>query len=375
MSRNLRDELLAPVSHPDAVRLALVHRREKRFRWWGLVEVALASTVLLVGLPLFALGLTAAPVVAGVYLGLGAAKTVAVFAGVAGIFGSVELPHRALRRNTFTAYRHRIDVIATSDVGHALQEAHARPRSAEEAERWVAQVLTAAAARKRVVVEMIDDPLTTTEVWYGGRPLLSEPGLPAVSVTAQALRDDGMEVALEAEAVECRRALPSAGRFVAAVLLVLIPILAPVLWLLRRPVGGAMRRAWCDLRGVPRFAIFRADAEGVHVWEAAGGVLDRRDTPADEVVGITWSMSLASDSSAERRAPTLRLVGEQDLLEFSPGLVGDHGFLIRDLLVAGLCRTRRADGLTACPYCGTVHAMNVGVGCPSCGGWAEVLGA
>ncbi|MFT7518418.1 MAG: hypothetical protein ACI9MC_000549 [Kiritimatiellia bacterium] len=364
------------LSHHDAVRIALIHRRVPTVRWLGFAEVLVATVAMLAVIPILALGLFAAPVAAVIYLGMGAAKVVAVAAGVAGVFGSIELPHRVLKRQAFTKYHHELQIVVTDRFGGTCGSAQARASSAEEGRTWVAEVLRRAAERQLVVVELVDDPLTCSEVWYGGRPLLAEPGVPAMSAAAGSLEADGAVLRIDDDAVEVRRQLASSGRVLGALLLVVIPLIAPALWLMRRPVGQALRRAWCDLRGASRWAVFRMTGGAIEVAEEVDGgsrAIDSVTIEGADLVGITWSPTLSWGTAAAFVPASLRVVGHDHTLEVPAAFVGPRGRTLRDFLVASMLLHSSHGDLTACPYCGTAHSMVAGAGCPSCGGWPEAL--
>ena len=359
---------------PRVVLVVVLHRRAETFRWMGLVEVTVITVLLLLFLPLLAAGLLVAPLAAAVYIGLGAAKVVAVIAGIAGVFGSLEIPHRALQRDAFRKFHRELEVRVYDSARDVVGTWRTRVTHEEVGRRVLAQVLREARDRRLVLVELVDAPLSCAEVWYGGRPLLCEPGLPATSTTRPSVEADGTVVTLSASGVEVARPLRSTGRVLAALLLLLMPVIAPALWVLRRPVRPALRRLWCDLRGVRRTLVFRASEGAVEVAEEANTPIETRRVEADELLGITWSEALTWGRGCRRVPASLRIIGQEHTIELPADRVGPRGRSVRNLLLAGAIHgDAAASGETHCPYCGTRHVMVAGQGCPSCGGWPEVL--
>jgi hypothetical protein len=119
------------------------------------------------------------------------------------------------------------------------------------------------------------------------------------------------------------------------------------------------------------------------VRERQGHVSLREQGLARELLGVTFSVTLGHDRSAQFQDPSLRLVcrGGRVVTVVSPGL-GASGRHLRDLLIAATLRLRREHpeaGLphepqrpTRCPQCGRPHVMVSGVPCPGCGAFAGV---
>jgi hypothetical protein len=251
----------------------------------------------------------------------------------------------------------------------------------------VAAVLDAAQREGAVVVEAIGNDQSTAsetvEVWYGGRPLLSPPGLRPEQQAAAVVRQAGMTVEPLDDGVVLREPNPQSARWLTMLLFVFFVVpLCPVLVLFERG-RFVLRETWDGVRGVPtseRRITVRAESvttevvRGKRTW-------DRQVVDGSDLIGITFSPTLGYDREVRRHDATLRFIGRRSSVRVRLHRSGDVGTAVKDLLVAATLRARQARpelGLlgpgprpTRCPYCGGLYDMQPGSLCPYCGAPAE----
>lgn len=340
-------------------RIGLEHWRCQRFRWLAILEYSLAFLCLLCALPLIVLAM--------------------VFSE-----SDVEIPSI---RTRFYQRWHQLRVLLYDPRGQTLAYLDFVPGDAETGYRAVASILHAAMREQVVVIESIvqGGAREVAEIWYGGRPLLAHPEELNEERSAAVLRQHGVEIVNEPDAlVVVEESSPATGaqRVLGTILFVLcLPLL---LVLAFSPDGRRrLRHAWADVRGKgpPPRAVVEIRAESLRTYHARGGERwDEQIVDGADLLGITFSPSLGYDENVTRQTASLRLIGLQRSSTLPLKRANQAERALRDLLLSATLRLRRARpelGLAApgpaptrCPFCAALYLMDPGTRCPSCGAHA-----
>lgn len=341
-----------------AVRVVVRHDAVTRFRWMVLVELALLLVFLACLLPVW--------IVASLLIGepIG--------------FRLDDVGAR------FTWREHVVRLQLFDAAGRRLHERRLPIRRQEQVDGLLASVLRAADRDRMVVVQQLGAPNHQwVATFYGGRPLLAPPRLPAPDEAIRTLSvQPGLEVRRDADAlVLC---LPQAERSrVGAVLGLLVA--GPV-----RALSAEGRRRlvddWMTVRGVDAGVVrLEVRPDGVR-WsrERGGRQTGERSMAGGELLGVAYGPVLAAGEDARPRPPRLRLIGRRNTVDLPTELSPDLGGVLAELVIAASLELRARhpalglryalEGTTHCGYCGTLYDLGTAERCPSCGA-PPVVGA
>ena len=330
----------------QVARVELRHVRRRRFRWWFLLELAVALTFLACLVPVVML-----------IAALTEGEALLMFASLEGVTG------RVFYR------RHELRVRLISGDGTAEQVV-LHPVDPEEGAAMVGAVLAAADREGLVVLQSLGPRGgEVLERWYGGQPLLQPPEAVDLGRARRVVAASGLEVEEVDEAFVLRSHEERLSRGRAFLLRV---VSAPFL------IWAARGRAYLtelghDAAGRPASHEVVLAAGDLSVWRRRGpahatclGRVDRAD-----LLGIAWSARLGFDDDVRREPPALRLVTARCEIDVPLSVDEVSGEAVRDLLVAAAqarwAEAAHAGRLAHCPHCATRYAFAEGARCPSCG--------
>lgn len=367
------------------VRLELVHQRTRSFRLWGLFEMVLKVFAFIILIPLWIVLLFSAFSLDGDGDGGG------------GGGGTKKDLSKRYGKSSLFRYHHDLLLRLIGADGAVLDTRTVRAESESHAAQLVATVLAYAERGRLVVSESADvnpskeGPVESLKVWYGGRALMSPPGLRSADALESELLQVGFEIERDNDQIVIRRAFAPMHLWVPILLMVLIvggtliigvvgtplslilgaPFLLFALWVARREVGGALFELLCGLlRMHERFELRLTPGtisySHTHAWRRSSG-----STEGANLVAVGFSGGLGPAPTIDRQAPRLRVVGREQSLGLPSRLTEGVGPMFAEWLASTMIGLSAAQGAhdfrSRCAYCGSLYDLDAHPGCPKCG--------
>lgn len=387
MSDNPLAEVLGqPVA--GVVRLAVVHQRTREFRLWGLFELLLKALAFIILIPLWIILLFSALSLEG---GGG---------GDSGGGSSTKNKRDSYGRSSLFSYHHELVVRLIGADGSTLAERTARAESEAHAEQLVASVLAFAERARLVVSESIDvnpgraGPVESAQIWFGGRALMSGPGLRSAASLEPELVQAGFQFERNKGEIVVRRSFAPMSFWVPVVLAAIVaaaivvigivgtplslilgaPFLVFAMWVARREIGEGLFELLCGLlRLHERFEVRLTPGSVAYRfrngWRSAAG-----STEGANLVAVGFSGGLGAPPMIDRRAPRVRVVGREQSVSLPAKLTAGVGPMFAEWLASTIIDLRAAHGehdfRSKCAYCGTLYDLDDHDACPKCGATA-----
>lgn len=354
----LNDLLQQPID--GATRLIVHHERIATFRWLGVLEM-----VLIVG----AFCCCIVPVMI----------VLTILSGGGNWDSDTEL----FRWNRLFHHWHDLIFTAFDGNGQVIASRRVRLLTEQQGDPLLASIIQAADRQGVIVIETIGaKAAAATHLWYGGRPLLAEPGLPTGDRTAQRLESLDCVLSYSDEETTLRYQSPPTPTGMLVLKVAGLGLVFPLLLVkdLREMFSVAL--AELQGKGPPVFHLRVRVDEVAARREQGDKLLGEQRIAGHRIVGFAWSRELTYGDQAEIVGPHLRVALIDGIEQLH--VPSDLGAVLRDFLTRETLdhRARRPElGLThgdppatRCPYCGALYIFEPGTGCPSCGGWPDKVG-
>jgi len=374
--------------HQDGVvRLELVHQRTRSFRLWGLFEMVLKVFAFIILIPLWIVLLFSSLSMDGGGDGGGGGS------------GGASNKDRAKRygKSSLFRYHHELLLRLMGANGEVVDTRSVRAESAAHAEQLVATVLAYAERARLAVSESADlnpdkdGPMESLQIWYGGRALMSPPGLRSATSLQAELVQAGFQIEQDQGKIVIRRAFAPMHFWVPILLVTLVaaatltigvvgtplslilaaPFLLFSLWVARAEVGGALFELLCALlRMHERFELNLTPGtisyKHRHAWRRSAG-----STEGANLIAVGYSGGLGPGPMIDRQPPQLRIVGREQSLILPTRLSEGVGPMFAEWLASTMIELSGAhsahDFRSRCAYCGTLYDLDAHSGCPKCG--------
>lgn len=366
------------------VRLAVVHRRARDFRPWGLFELLLKILAFIILIPLWIIILFSALSIDTGAEGGGGLPTGG---------GRKKDRKRKYSKSSLYSYHHEILLRLIGADGQTIAERQVRTESVSHAEQLMATILTYAKNARLIVSESLDllpyvhGPQEMAQVWYGGRPMMTPPGLRSAESLEPELTQAGFEIERSDHEVVVRRSFEPMSLWVPVIvfgivaavgiigtplsLILAAPFVMFATWMLRREVGRFLFDTICAVLRMPERFELRLTPGSIsyeyrHAWRRA-----RASTEGAALVAVGYSRGLGPSPLIERQDPALRIVGKQQSVRLPERLGEDVGPLLAEWLSSTVLSLKAAHGehdfRSKCAYCGALYDLEAERGCPKCG--------
>lgn len=344
MSSNFQDILSTPF--PDAVRYVLKHEQKKSFRWLFIIELLLFILLFICLIPIMII--------------------VLILSG--GEHGDVDF--NLFDRLDGRMYRRWMELsfLQKDKDGKILVEATTIPEDQATRDAAIGSVLHVAQAEKMVVVETLGESLSEIlNVWYGGNPFLSSPTRMSPEMTSRIFKEH--QIKEEQEKTRWSISIPDQrnSRIGAFFILFFFGIFLIFTEKGRRSFSRHWKLLIYKQRVETKISV---DKHGIYYKRQQGEtIFSPRQFSAQEILGVTWSATMAAGKSPRRISPRLRIIERTHTTDFI--LDAALGKAISDRITSALIELGAGQKMfalkTHCPFCGALYNLEEQESCSSCG--------